>query len=64
MKLRIVSDGTPMGTNISDADTGEKLDLVTNVDIHIGIDRMEATLTILDPILDISNLKVKKHAKD
>ena len=64
MKLRIVSDGTPKGTNVSDADTGEKLDLVTNVDIHMGIDQIEATLTILDPILDIHNLKVKKHAKD
>ncbi len=39
IKLKIISDGTPSGTKVIDAVTGENLDGVKAVSWRIGVDR-------------------------
>ena len=56
MKLKIVSDGSAMRTRIIDADTGECVEGVRYVDIHIGIDGTRAFLELVDPQLDLYNI--------
>jgi hypothetical protein len=47
MKIKIISDGTPMGTHVTNADTGEKLELVRSVAWTCEIDKLAtATITV------------------
>jgi hypothetical protein len=47
MKIMIISDGTPMGTHVTNAVTGEKLELVQSVTwTCAGNDLATATITV------------------
>jgi len=35
INVRIISDGTPFGTKIYDADTGERISQVKSINLHI-----------------------------
>ncbi len=53
MRLKIVSDGTPLGTRVEDAETGEKIEFVR--DIQWGLrynDLAVATITIIQPEIE------------
>jgi hypothetical protein len=53
MLLKIISDGTPRGTRVIDADTGELVEKVTHVDVHIDVDNIRAWIQVVQPELDI-----------
>ncbi len=57
MKLKIVSDGTPMGTRVED-EKGNRLDGVTSVEWDAGIDRL-ATCT-----LELTGVPVEVTSED
>ena len=56
MKLKIVSDGTPMGTRVENAETGELLEDVVAVAWHIQVSGIPtlavATVTLVNIPLD------------
>ena len=56
LRVRIQNDGGPAyATKITNADTGEMIDGVTNIEISIGVskDPIKAKITIMRPMIDI-----------
>ena len=56
LRVRIVNDGGPAyATKITNAETGELIDGVTNIEISIGVnkDPIKAKITITRPMIDI-----------
>lgn len=55
MKLRIVSDGTPEGTQVLNAQTGEELDMVESVSWSVSTkqDVAKAQVTLILAAADI-----------
>jgi len=53
-KLKIISDGTPQGTSVVDAETGEPIDGVTDVRLEVNRYRVTATVTISQPLIDVT----------
>lgn len=57
MRIKIISDGTIMGTRVLNADTGDALEGVKGVTIHPmfvdGDMAVMATVTFIQPELDI-----------
>ena len=54
MRLKIISDGTSLGTKIIDAETGEVVDFVQRVDFSITVEgSARCTIEILQPAIDI-----------
>lgn len=51
MLIEIVSSGEPRRTIVRDADTGEEINRVVSVDIHIGLEGSYANLLISHPII-------------
>ena len=47
MKVKIISDGTPRGTKLVNAETGEKLEGVTSVEWHISVDRLSEAVIMM-----------------
>ena len=60
-KIRIISDGTPYGSDVQDAETGETLRYVESVDIHItGKDEVRGVVTVFQPEVNIlANVEVE-----
>ena len=46
MRLKLISDGTPVGTSVVDADTGERVDLIQKVNYEIGVGDIYGRLTM------------------
>ena len=61
MRLKIVSSPGRRGndTMVIDADTGEMVQNVISVDLHIGTDGTWGTIRIAGPELDIYDLQVE-----
>jgi hypothetical protein len=54
MKIKIVSDGTPRGTRVVNAETGEKIERVKAVSWKIGLDQVAtATIEVVLPPCDV-----------
>lgn len=54
MRLRIVSDGTPLGTKVVNLETGETVDGVSMIDWHIETGELaKATIRIHDVDVEI-----------
>lgn len=65
MKLKIVSDGTSEGTNVINAETGERIELVSHIDISIDAgDIAYANIRILEPFVEIDNIESKAEIKE
>ncbi len=47
MKLKIISDGTNLGTKVIDVESGETLGLVQKIDWQIGVGEAFATATVV-----------------
>lgn len=65
MKIRVVSDGTPHGMRVENAETGELVEGVVDVEWRCGVpDQAEVYLKILraevDLIGDLRNIEVEK----
>ena len=60
-KIRIISDGTPYGSDIQDAETGETLRYVESVDIRIsGNKELRGVMTVFQPEANIvANVEVE-----
>lgn len=61
MKLKIISNGSSNGTKVVDADTGEPVEMLRSVDIHIGIDGISAILEVINPDLDMYNITTNRE---
>ena len=53
MRVKVVGDGTPFGTRVVDADTGEAVEHVTAVDLRLTPDGIDARLTLLHVEVDV-----------
>jgi hypothetical protein len=55
MQIRIVSDGTPAGTHVTDVETGELIDNVIGIQIQADLwNGIQAWIQIENPILDLT----------
>jgi len=57
MKLKIVSDGTPKGTTVTNEDGNVVLENVTEIAVLVDKDKCTAMLTVVNPIVDIKNIE-------
>lgn len=57
MKIKIVSNGSPQGTSVIDAETGELIDNVTGIELSIDGKEISAWIQIRQPILEIDGLR-------
>lgn len=53
MKLKIISDGTLMGTKIVNADTGEAVENVTALDLNVTAHGLLCKLEIFGSAVDL-----------
>lgn len=61
-QIKIISDGTIAGTEVQDADTGEKIQNVRGFQLKVGKKSdgtkvLECMLTVRQPILELDNLE-------
>jgi len=60
MKLKIVSEGTGDTTKVVNAETGEEVEGVINLDLSLDAFHVDAAIVIRDPHLSIDNLNVQE----
>lgn len=53
-KVKIISDGTNMGTIVIDAETGESLNFIQSIDFKAAVDKgcPEVTIKLLTPAIE------------
>jgi len=56
MKLKIVSDGTPSSTRVLDAETGEVVEDIINLEISMTPFSTEAAILLRCPVLSLDNI--------
>lgn len=51
-RLKVTSDGTPSGTKVVNAETGEELVHVTDLKLHIDVKSTKLVVTVIDPVVE------------
>jgi len=58
--VKIESDGTPFGTCVVDLETGKSIKNIRAIDIHIGVEGIEAKMEIIAPEIKVVAKAEKK----
>lgn len=64
MKLQIESDGTSIGTKITDVETGEKLGYIQEITWKVSVDDPVAKCTLVIAKMPIKVLGIDKEIKE
>ena len=65
MKLKIISDGTALNTKVLNADTGEEIEDILNVEVSIDPFNVSAAFLVANPGLSITGLEAQEvHVGD
>ena len=60
MKLKIVSDGTAENTHIVNAETGEEIENVINLEVSIDAFNVEAAFLVRNPELSLNEVQAQE----
>lgn len=61
MIIKIISDGTPPGTKIIDAETGEAIEGCESLDIHASLRGVRVTAVFTDIPFEVVGRDVERH---
>lgn len=64
MKLQIKSDGTTVGTRVTDIDTGEPLGYIQKITWQVSVEDPVATCTVVIAKMPIELVTVSANVKD
>lgn len=63
MRLKLISDGTPKGSRVVDAATGELVRGITRIELVITPTGNEATVHLVNVVVDVAyRMRVIRHA--